>query len=123
MARVTADPQGGHRDEVQVGPSVGGDAERRLQRLALRFRQCARQPQNRAQQLMQAGEAELGLGLDADGRHGLGPYGGGLPACALKQSRLADTWLTPDHERSALSANVTDERVDDLRLCVASDQL
>jgi hypothetical protein len=42
---------------------------------------------------MEACECKLGLGLDADGRQGLGPYGGGLPTSALQQSRLADAWL------------------------------
>jgi hypothetical protein len=121
--RAAKDLQGGHRDEEQVGPTFGSDAERRLQCLPLRFGQGARQPQNRAEQLMEAGESKLGFGLYADGRQGLGPNGGGLPARALQQSRLADARLAPDQDRAAAVRYVTDERVDDLRLFVASNQL
>jgi hypothetical protein len=79
--------------------------------------------QDRAGQLVKACKCKLGLGFDADGRQGLGSYGGGLPPRALQRSRLADAWLAPDQERAAAVRNVTNEQVDDLRLFVASDQL
>ena len=55
------------RDQERLGRAVPPHAECGAQRPALRWRQPVVVPQHRAEQLVQAGERQLSLGLDAGG--------------------------------------------------------
>ena len=95
--------------------------ERRRDRRRLRLREPGEPGEQRARQLAERGERQLGLGLDsgrADHRHP-----GAAPARLEQERRLADPGLAP-HEQGATSApaGVVEQRLDALQLGFPTDQ-
>jgi hypothetical protein len=76
--------------------------QRRFQRPALRRRKVCHARQERADELVHAGEAEFHLGLDTD--HPDHPEILGLGHCVLDQRTLADSGFTPQDQRGAETA-------------------
>jgi len=72
---------------------------------------------------MQAGECEFGLRLDADGRQDARAHSSGSLAGAIQQRRLADTRFAAEDQRSATIIKATEERVHELRLGIAPDEV
>ena len=86
-------------DEEALLRTAVGESERRAQGDRLRARQPVEQPQRGTQQLVQGGERQLGLGLDATGAEHVHVARAG--ARVLEQDRLADTRLAAQRERAA----------------------
>ncbi len=112
----------GECDVESVGHLRVGDPECRLERAPSRIGQAVAQPEDRSQQLMQAGERELGFRLDANGGEDLHVRGLGARPCVLQQRRLADTGIAADHERSTVCRKTIEHRVEAPHLIVAPDQ-
>ena len=106
--RFTDELVDGKSDVEAVRHPRVGDTKRRLKRAPSRIGQAIAQAEDRSQQLMQAGERELGLRLDADGGQGLTVRGLRAPSCMLQQRRLPDTGIAADHERSTASPEAID---------------
>ena len=90
--------QAGGRDQEAVAGAVG-EPERALQRAGLRGRQALEQVQRGTQQLVQPRERQLGLRLDSARREHV--HVGRAIAHVLEQGGLADSRLSPQHERAA----------------------
>jgi hypothetical protein len=93
--------QDGQADQEPVRCRPGADAERRPQRITLRSRQLIEVIEHRRAQLLQSGERQLHLRLDAGrARH---PAAGRLAGGVVQQGRLADARLAGHHQRPALA--------------------
>ena len=93
--------QHGQADQEPVRRRPRAHAEHGAQGIALRGRQRLQAVQHRRAQLMQSGERELHLRLDAGGpRH---PAARRLPGQVVQQRRLADARLAVHHQRPALA--------------------
>lgn len=102
FGRLREHGQRGQADQESVGRVAGEQPERRSQGVALRLRQALQVRQERNEQLVQGGEAELDLRLDPhlpDDPEVRG-RGGHVP----EQRGLADAGLAPDDERLAHAA-------------------
>ena len=86
-------------DEEPVLTTSLGQPERSPERHRLRPREAIEQRQPGTDQLVQAGERQLGLRLDAARREHVHP--GGALARVLEQRRLAETRVTAQDERAA----------------------
>ena len=93
--------QDGQADEKAIGRVPGGQAERGAQRIALRTREPFEPIEHRRAQLMQPGERELHLGLDARSASHATPHR--MLGDVLQQRCLAHTCVPADCERPALS--------------------
>jgi hypothetical protein len=102
LGRLGQQAEHGHRHEKPVpavrgtglaAPAGGGEAEGAGERGRLGLGEAPGQLQDRPQELVQGGERQLGLGLDAGGPehgHPLGPPGGMLEQGGLADTALAD---------------------------------
>ena len=120
VGRVADELVGAERDKERVRLEVVRDAERRLERAPLRGGQGVLTPADRMQQLVQSGEGELGLGLDADGRQRARPDRAGALPRTVQQRRLADARLAAEQQPAAAFADVIDDVVEAVRLRVAT---
>ena len=110
-----------HRDEEAVLHALGRQPERAPQRGGLHVGQLVGDVEHRPQQLVQPGERQLGLGLDAGaGEH---PHPVGARQRVLQQRRLADSRLAAQHEGAAarLPGRV-EQAVDGRALAVSAQQ-
>jgi hypothetical protein len=102
LGRLGQQAEHRHRDQepvLRLLPTRGAEAEGATEGLRLRPGQAPDQLQQRAEQLVQGGEGQLGLGLDPAGpQHGhpVGPPGG-----MVEQRRLADAGLPAHHQHPA----------------------
>ena len=108
-------------DHEPVGAISGGEPERDAERATLRLGQQAEPAEHRRTQLVQPGEGEFHLRLDAGhaGHRETGRLGGQLP----QQLRLADPRLSPhDQDGTAAPSRVRDELSQDLQLAGPAEQ-
>ena len=97
------------------------ERERARERRPLRRRQRAQLGHDGAEQVGEAGERELGLGLDAARAQHRHPVGGGDRV--VEQRALADPRLAADHERGARSRVRPREQLRQAGpLCIAAEQ-
>ena len=94
--------QHGDRDQEAVLDPLGRQPEGAAQRGGLHVGQLAGAVEHRPQQLVQAGEGQLGLGLDAGPREHAHPVGAGQRP--LQQRGLADPGLAAQHQHTAARA-------------------
>ena len=103
--------KGREGDEETIGRGPGTDAERRMQGIALREREALEAIQHRRQQLMQPGEGELHLRLDAGGTHHATTRR--VVDRVVQERRLAHPRLAAQHQCPALArAHGVDEAVE-----------
>ena len=121
LGGVTQETQHGQADQETIRCLAGPQAEGGGQRFTLRRGQPLEPVQQRRTQLLQPGERELHLGLDADrveypaARRPLGHV--------LQQRRLADTGLAAHHQRLALAcANGADQLIEGRALATPAEQ-
>jgi hypothetical protein len=113
--------QDGHRDEEAVLHAVGRQPERAPQRSVLHGRQLVGALQDGPQQLVQARERQLGLGLH--GRAGEHPHAVGALPCVCQQRGLADPRLAAQYEDAAARGpGCIEHAVDRLALAVTAEQ-
>ena len=113
LGHVGEQGQGREGDEEPIRRRPGADAERGLQRIALRHREALEAIQHRREQLMQPGEGELHLRLDAGGTHHAAARR--LLDHVFQQRRLAHARLAAHDQRPALArANRFDQPVEHL---------
>jgi hypothetical protein len=116
--------QAQHRqpDEKGVRRWPGTEAERSPQRIAQRTRETIEAIQHRRTQLMQPGERELHLRMDARSTHH--PAALRLPGRVVQQRRLAHARLAGHHQHPALTrANGIDQPVKDIAFTAPACQL
>jgi hypothetical protein len=93
-----------------LGRGLVREAERGIERCALDVRELGRTFANRPQQLMQARERQMGLGLDT----GRAEHSHAARMCRSHglsdQTRLADTGLAMEHERLSVHGDVVEQR-------------
>ena len=103
------------------GASPSAEADRRLERAALRFRQTVARLEERKQQLMKPGEGESRLGRDARRRDD----GHAAFACSQRDSReqrrLPDPGLSAQDERTATLPDPVDQAVQLRQLAVSAE--
>ena len=114
VGRHRQQAQDGEADQEPVGRSSVRQSERRPRRVALRIRQRVQAVEQRRTQLVERGERELHLGLDAGGADHLASHG--RVHQVLEQRALADAGITTHHEHAALPGS---NRVDQLVECSA----
>jgi hypothetical protein len=105
------------------GEPPSSTPKRRQQRPALRRRQGVRRFQERAQQLMQAGERQPGFGFDAGRPQDKIPALPPATGRRLDQNGLADARLTADRQGAAGLGRRIDGRGQDLKLGLATNDL
>ena len=112
----------GDADEETVGRGTGAEPEGHTQRLALRGREPLAQVEHRSAQLVQTGERQLHLRLDARGvRH---PASGRASADIVQQSRFSDPRLAVhQHSPPATGTHVGDQTVQDRTLSTPTPKL
>jgi hypothetical protein len=93
--------QHGQPDQEPVRPRPGAQAERRVERIALRTGEVTEAAEHGRAQGMQAGEGELHLGLHA--RRPRDPASTRGPRQVLEQRGLADARLAAQHQHPALA--------------------
>ena len=93
--------QHGEADQEAIGRVAAAQPERRAEGVALRIRQALEAVQPRRAELVQAGERELHLGLDA--RSPPDAAARGPRQQVLQQRRLADAGLAPDQQHPAVA--------------------
>ena len=107
--------QHGEADEEAVRRGSGTGAEGRAQRIALRSRKTLEPVEHRSQELMQPGEGELHLRLDAGGTHDQAVRC--LLDQVIQQRGLAHARFATDDQRPALTcANGFDEPAEHVAL-------
>ena len=107
--------QHGQRDQEAVGRVAGRQAQRHAQRVALGLREPVEPREHRRAELMDPGERQLHLGLDA--RDVRDAEAGGLPGRVAQQRRLPDARLAADDQDGALPvARVCEQAVEQLPL-------
>jgi hypothetical protein len=117
--RQQAERREGH--EETVGSLPRGQAQGDAQGFPLRLREGLDQLEHRRAQLMNAGEGQFHLGLDA--RDMRDPETRRLPGAVLEQRRLPDTGFAPNHHDPALAfAHVRQEPVEQLTLSGSAQQ-
>ena len=122
LGHVGEQAQDRQSDVEAVRRRPGTEAERGPQRIALRHRETLETIQHRRQQLVQAGEGQLHLRLDAGGAHH--PAARRLLDQVLQQRRLAHARLAPQHQRPALArADRFDEAVEHVALAATAPEL
>jgi hypothetical protein len=108
-------------DQEPVGCRAFGETERAAQRVALTGRNGVELVEERHQQLVQRGEAEIAFGLDADEPQDAEPvrvFDG-----VVQERGLADAGLAPENEDAAEAGpNRRDRAFDRRLLVVAPDQ-
>ena len=105
-----------------IGVDARRSPERRLESLALRVRKQIDGAEDGEEELMQPGEAELGLGFHPGrGEHG-GTHCERVLAHVTEQCRLADAGFSADHQRASTFMQVMHEGVQALQICVTPDQ-
>ena len=108
-------------DQEPVGAISGGKPERDAEPATLRLGQRPEPAEHRRAQLVQPGEGELHLRLDAG--HAGHPETGRLGDQMSQQFRLADPRLSPHDQDGALTAShVRDEPSQDLQLAGPAEQ-
>ena len=110
-----------HRDEEAILHALGRQPERAAQRGGLHVGQLGGAVQHRPQELVQAGEGQLGLGLDAGPGEHAHPVG--ARQRVLQQRGLADARVAAQHQDAAArGAGRIEQAVDRLALAVSSQQ-
>ena len=113
--------QHGQCDQEPVGWRARADAERRPQGIALRRGQTIEGLEHWRAQLVQRGEGQLHLRLDANGAHD--PTVRRARRQVVQQRGLADAGFAVDDERSALTGSKGfDELIEHAAFGAASDQ-
>ena len=108
-------------DEEHVGRRSGHRPEGHAERPPLRLGQAVHDGQERHQQLVDGGEAEVPLRLD--GHHADDLHVPGLVGAVAEQRRLAHPGLTAEHQRTThASADAVEHGAERLLLGVAVDQ-
>ena len=132
VVRHDEDRPGGRHLHHQV--EGGESGQERLRRRALlgteRAQECAslRGPEgvdgveHGSEQLVQAGEGKLGLGLDAGRRQDGASRGPRLIGGRMQQRGLADARLTRDHDRGTFIGGPLDERPQEAEVVVPADE-
>jgi hypothetical protein len=111
----------GEGDHEPVGAIPGGQPERDAEPATLRLGQRPEPAEHRRAQLVQPGEGELHLRLDAG--HPGHPETGCLGDQVAQQFRLADPWLSPhDQDGTPAAAHVHDETSQDFQLAGPAEQ-
>ena len=122
LGRVGQQAQDRESDEEAVRRRPGTEAERGPQRIALRHRETLETIEHRRQQLMQPGEGQLHLRLDAGGAYHTAA--GRLLDEVVQQRRLAHARLAPQHQGPALArADRFDEPVEHVALAAPAPEL
>ncbi len=98
LGDVGQQAQHGQADQEAVRGRAGADAERGPQRILLRHRKPLNPVKHRRAQLLQPGERQLHLRLDA--RDPLNPAAGRPPGQVVQQRRLACPRLAGHHQRA-----------------------
>ena len=111
----------GQADQEAIGRRARAQAERGVQRVALRDRKLPEAAEHRRAQGVQAGEGELHLGFNARRPGDPAPCGGGRHV--LQQGCLADPGLAAQDQHPALAGAYTgDELIQRVALAVTVDQ-
>jgi len=101
---------------------AGAKAERDLQRQPAGTRETAQIAGQRADELVQAGEADVRLVLHPAAPDHLEPGGGGHLRRRGQQGRLADAGLARQQQRRAIGTGLVEKRPEGGQLAVAADQ-
>ena len=114
--------QHGQADQEPVRGGPGAEAEHGLQRLTLRTRQPVQVIQKRLAQLLQPGERQLHLGLDACGTDH--PAARRVPGNVVQQRALAHSRFAGQHQRLALARpDRADQPAEEAELVESAPQL
>ena len=111
----------GQRDQEAIGRGRVAHPERRQERRALGRRELRGAAEDRAQQLVQARERQVRLGLDAGRPQHLHLARGRALGHRGQQRGLADTRLAAHDERAASIAHPVDERREQCDLAITAE--
>ena len=120
---IADEPEGSHRYSERIGVDAGRQAERSLERHALRVGQEVEPTDDGEEELMQSGEPKFRLGLRSGRREHGGANALRLVTHVTKHRRLPDAGFSTDHERAASLVRTIHECVEALDLGAAPDQL
>ena len=123
LGRLAKQHEGRIRYDEPAGRHSLAETKRHVQRIALGLGQPRQRVEQREQELIQAGEADARLELDARGAEDPHPGGRRDGGRGVEELGLAHTGIAGDPQRAAVCARRAEERPDAIEIRLAPDEI